>query len=140
MKLAIISPMVCQGVSSQLVMKMRLDRADRADAVEDRREGERGEDQPQEHAGDGERPRGVVWIIARLRRPFHQAASVAAVAPTAELSTRLVKPITKRPVIAKKISEGDDARAEERQLLGQGHRQLLLRQRGASAGFSFTRT
>jgi hypothetical protein len=41
-----------------------------------------------------------------LKRPLNSAASVAARAPTAELSTRLVTPMTYSPVIEKKMSSG----------------------------------
>ena len=42
----------------------------------------------------------------RVSVPLAIAAIVAAVAPTAELSTRLVTPIINRPVIKKKIKNG----------------------------------
>ena len=42
----------------------------------------------------------------RVNRPLNKAASVAAPAPTAELSTRLVTPIMNRPVIEKIMTKG----------------------------------
>ncbi len=48
----------------------------------------------------------VFSITGRVIRPLTSAAMVAAVAPTAELSVRLVNPIRNNPVMQKKIKNG----------------------------------
>ena len=50
--------------------------------------------------------RMVASITRRVILPLNSAARVAAVAPTAELSTRLVIPIRNSPVIEKKMTRG----------------------------------
>ena len=50
--------------------------------------------------------RMVSSMTLRVSRRFASAASVAAVAPTAELSTKLVMPMTNKPVMKKKIKNG----------------------------------
>ena len=48
----------------------------------------------------------VASMTFRFNLLFAKAAIVAAVAPTAELSTKLVIPMTNKPVIKKKIKKG----------------------------------
>ncbi|MNY59849.1 hypothetical protein D3C86_1963360 [compost metagenome] len=50
--------------------------------------------------------RRVSSITWRLSRRLTRAVRVAAAAPTAELSTRLVMPIRNRPVMEKKMNSG----------------------------------
>ena len=50
--------------------------------------------------------RKVFSITSLFNLFLNNAAKVAVVAPTAELSTKLVTPITNRPVMEKKISKG----------------------------------
>ena len=50
--------------------------------------------------------RTVSSMTLRLSRRLARAARVAAVAPTAELSTRLVTPMTNSPVMKKKMRKG----------------------------------
>jgi hypothetical protein len=75
----------------QLAEEEALDGAHRAEPVEHGAETQRRQDDPHEHAGDAERL-AQTFSITSGQPPLMSAAAIAASAPTAELSTRLVSP------------------------------------------------
>ncbi len=82
----------------------------------------------------------VSRISRHENRPFRAAASVAQVAPTAELSTRLVTPNTKRPVMKKKMAKGMIPAFASASFSPKGMFSSSSGTRGASLGFSMARS
>ncbi len=84
--------------------------------------------------------RAVTRIIRQDRRRFQAAASVAEVAPTAELSTRDVNPITNRPVMVKKIRNGMIPARNSASFSPSGIASSASDTTGARSGFTRQRT
>ena len=105
-KVAIIMMITGHGLELQLVEEQVFERPRRAKSVKDRAEGERREDQPHEHARNGERLARRLADQSPGQPTLDDGGQCRAVAPTAELSTRLVKPKTKSPVMKKKMRKG----------------------------------
>ena len=58
----------------------------------------------------------VSSMTCQVSRPLRSAVMVAAAAPTAELSTRLVTPIRKSPVMQEENEQRNDPGAEQPEL------------------------
>jgi hypothetical protein len=78
------------AVEAQVLDEERADEIHRAQPVEHRPEGERGEDDPQEHARNRQRHPVQVSSTAQVMRPLSTEAATAASAPMTELSTSRV--------------------------------------------------
>ncbi|GIX13293.1 MAG: hypothetical protein KatS3mg118_1252 [Paracoccaceae bacterium] len=84
--------------------------------------------------------RAVSCRTRSVSRRLASAASVAAAAPTAELSTRLVTPITNSPVMKKKMAKGAMPARRSFSFSPSGMRSSSSDTVGASAGLTRQRT
>ena len=84
--------------------------------------------------------RSVASITRRVSRPRSQAARVAVAAPTAELSTRLVTPSRKRPVIDAKIRKGRMPARSRRSFAARLTRRSARGSTGPRCGCNWQRT
>ena len=75
----------------------------------------------------------------RVIRPFNTAAMNAATAPSAELSTREVQPLTKGTIITKKITKGNRPALSNRNFSGHPTLRSSLLSAGPSLGLALQR-